>query len=212
MIGKLSGIVDSVEEDLVVLDVGGVGYNAYCSPRLLVTLAPGTALKLIIETQVREDHIHLFGFENTNERDWFRLLTGVQRVGARMALAILGHLTTEQVRHAILAKDTTAFSRISGIGPKLAERIVAELKDKALKVAGRTSDIGHRTSEKKGATPTSDVRRPLTNALEDTVSALTHLGYSRSDAYAAALAARAEVGTEANIDALIKRSLRELAD
>src|SRR5688572_6061603 len=119
MIGKLTGIVDDIEEDSVLIDVGGVGYTVYCSQRTLAALAPGNAAMLTIETHVREDHIHLYGFPDAIEREWFRLLTSVQRVGAKMALAILGTLTPEHLLRAIVARDTSAFSRISGVGPKL---------------------------------------------------------------------------------------------
>lgn len=204
MIGKLKGIIDSVHEDHAVIDVGGVGYNVLASSRTLASLEIGTAATFIIETHVREDHIHLFGFVNAEERDWFRLLSTVQRVGAKVALAILAALTPSQISQAILAKDTSAFSKISGIGGKLAERIVAELKDKALKVP---------TS---GFAPTPTTRHsPLTTApkaLEDTISALVHLGYSRSDAYAAAIQVAREVGEDAGVDILIKKSLSELAN
>ncbi len=203
MIGKLKGIIDSTDEDHAVIDVNGVGYNVFCSSRTLANLAPGEAALLFIETHVREDHIHLFGFENANEREWFLLLLSVQRVGAKMALSILGALTPEQIAHAILAKDTTAFSRISGVGPKLAERIVTELKDKVV------------TSDKL---PVTSKRQPKTSSLvtshsslDDTVSALIHLGYGRSEAYAAALNAARDVGAEAAVDSLIKHSLKELA-
>jgi Holliday junction DNA helicase RuvA len=203
MIGKLKGIVDSTDEDHAVIDVHGVGYTVFCSSRTLGNLALGEAATLFIETHVREDHIHLYGFLSAGEREWFRLLTSVQRVGAKMALSILGALTTEQISHAILAKDTTAFSRISGIGPKLAERIVAELKDKVV-------DSGSRIADRKKST-TSHEPRTANHALEDTVSALLHLGYGRSEAYAAALNAAREIGEEAKVGALIKQSLKELA-
>src|SRR5580704_4812127 len=124
MIGKLRGRIDEIHEDSVILDVGGVGYQIFCSSRTLAALPPvGETAQLIIETHVREDHIHLYGFPDTIERDWFNLLCTVQRVGNKMALSILGAYSPEQLAHAILAKDTAAFSRISGVGPKLAERI-----------------------------------------------------------------------------------------
>jgi Holliday junction DNA helicase RuvA len=206
MIGKLRGLVDETDEDSVILDVGGVGYLVFCSSRTLAALPPaGEAAQLIIETHVREDHIHFYGFPDTVERDWFRLLATVQRVGNKMALTLLGAYTPEQLAHAILAKDTTAFSRISGVGPKLAERIVTELKDKVSKLP--TSNF-----QPTAALPPVKGKKkpePANNAIEDTISALVNLGYSRSEAYGAALkASQSEQGT--SLDQLIKLSLKEL--
>ncbi|MBV8938370.1 MAG: Holliday junction branch migration protein RuvA [Alphaproteobacteria bacterium] len=204
MIGKLKGRVDSSGDELVVIDVGGVGYEVFCSARTRGQLAPGEAAELIIETHVREDHIHLYGFLQGAEREWFRLLTSVQRVGAKMALAILSAYAPAQLAQAILAKDTIAFSRISGIGPKLAERIVAELKDKA------ASNTWHMPSkqEKSSAAHHS---APAARHLDEAVSALMHLGYSRSEAYAAASQALRREGDQAPLDALIRLSLKEMA-
>lgn len=204
MIGKLKGIIDSLTEDIAVIDVNGVGYETFCSTRTLAALAPGEAAELVIEPHVREDHFHLYGFLSAQEREWFRLLTSVQRVGARMALTILGTHAPDAIASAILAKDTTAFSRISGIGPKLAERIVAELKDKVVRGPLPV------TSGKPGA-----IREPGNGKqetfLQDTVSALLHLGYSRAEAQAAAAKAMRDTGEDASMDTLIKRSLKELA-
>ncbi len=198
MIGKLKGIVDSLSDDSVILDVGGVGYVAFVHNRLRSQLAEGSPATLTIETHVREDHIHLFGFADSVERDWFRLLTGVERVGPRMALAILGQLTPDQLTHAIVAKDVAAFRNISGVGPKLAERIVMELKDKAANAPTAPFKI----VTKKGAAPAPAM------PIEDAVSALVNLGYTRSDAYRAAAMAAQE--GEASVDVLIKRSLKNL--
>jgi holliday junction DNA helicase RuvA len=198
MIGKLKGIVDSVADDSVILDVGGVGYVAFIHNRLRAQLAEGTPATLTIETHVREDHIHLYGFADTVERDWFRLLTGVERVGGRMALAILGQLTPDQLTHAIIAKDVHAFRSISGVGPKLAERLVLELKDKAMNAPAAPLKIVN----KKGTTAAPAM------PIEDAVSALVNLGYTRTDAYRAATAAASE--GEATLDVLIKRSLKQL--
>ncbi len=209
MIGKLKGRIDTVDEDSLLLDVGGVGYHVFCSGRTLATIGgQGDFAELIIETHVREDHIHLYGFANEAEREWFRVLATVQRVGNRVALAILGALTPQQIMQAILARDMTAFSRISGIGGKLAERIVTELKDKALKVP---VDSGQWTVDKPASLSLSTADRTLSAALEDTISALTHLGYSRSEAYTAAQAVAREVKAGTGVDELIRRSLKELA-
>ncbi|MDE3060994.1 MAG: Holliday junction branch migration protein RuvA, partial [Pseudomonadota bacterium] len=135
MIGKLRGLIDTIEDDSIVLDVGGVGYHVFCSGRTLAALpSAGEAAQLIIEMHVREDHIHLYGFPDVVEREWFRLLLTVQGVGNRIALAILSAYTPEQMARAVLARDIAAFKAISGIGPKLAERIVTELKDKVGKL------------------------------------------------------------------------------
>ena len=203
MIGKLRGRVDEVDEDSVILDVGGVGYLVFCSARTLAALPPvGEAAQLIIETHVREDHIHFYGFPDTVERDWFRLLATVQRVGNKMCLTLLGAYTPSQLAHAILAKDTTAFSRISGVGPKLAERIVTELKDKVAKLP--TSNFQPNVV----TTATGSKKKPeaVNNAVEDTISALVNLGYSRSEAYGAAM----KHSSVTNLDELIKLSLKEL--
>jgi Holliday junction DNA helicase RuvA len=170
VIARLTGVVDSVGEDWAVIDVGGVGYLVFCSPRTLRNLpAPGKAASLTVETHVREDHIHLYGFAETAERDWFRLLTSVQGVGAKLALSILGTLDAGALADAISAEDRAVLTRAPGVGPKLAQRIVSELKDKA------------------GAAP---VVRPAFAAAaagpaEDAVSALVNLGYRRGEAYGA---------------------------
>ncbi len=209
MIGKLRGKVDAVDEDNIVLDVNGVGYNVFCSSRTISALpGEGEAAQLIIETHVREDHIHLYGFPDTVERDWFRLLATVQRVGNKMALTILGAYTPQQLANAILAKDTSAFSRISGVGPKLAERIVTELKDKVTKLptsSFQSTSAGTATAAIKGkANPSADT------TIDDAISALVNLGYSRTEAYGAAMKARQEADGVPSIDKLIRLSLKEL--
>ena len=208
MIGKLRGKVDSIEDDNVILDVGGVGYLVFCSSRTLAALPPvGESAQLIIETHVREDHIHLYGFPDTVERDWFLLLATVQRVGNKMALTILGAYTPEQLAHAILAKDTAAFSRISGVGAKLAERIVTELKDKATKLP--VSAFGVAPPGNKKSTPESKTKMPESSSTEDAISALVNLGYSRSEAYGAAMKST-QIAGNVKLDELIKMSLKEL--
>ena len=132
MIGKLKGLIDSYGEDYVLLDVGGVGYQVHCSARTLQHLpSPGEAAVLSIETYVREDQIKLFGFRSDQEREWFRLLQTVQGVGAKVALAVLGTLAPSDLANAIALRDKAAVARTPGVGPKVAERIVTELKDKA---------------------------------------------------------------------------------
>ncbi|HEX3859072.1 MAG TPA: Holliday junction branch migration protein RuvA, partial [Pseudolabrys sp.] len=132
MIGKLKGIVDSYSEDFIILDVGGVGYQVHCSVRTLQALpSPGTAATLSIETHVREDHIKLYGFASDIEREWFRLLQTVQGVGAKVAMSVLGTLKPSELASAVAMRDKATVARTPGVGPKVAERIVTELKDKA---------------------------------------------------------------------------------
>jgi Holliday junction DNA helicase RuvA len=200
MIGKLKGRVDELFDDAVVLDVGGVGYHVFASSRTLAALEPDQAVTLIIETHIREDHFHLYGFADAAERDWFRLLVSVQGVGNKIGLAILSALSPERITQSIMAKDIAAFKAISGIGPKLAERIVTELKDKVAKLpVSNIVPIGGK--KKKNASAAED-------ATEDAISALVNLGYNRSEAYSAALKAGQE---GANLDQIIKLSLKELA-
>ncbi len=202
MIGKLTGIVDSVGESQALIDVGGVGYLVFCSGRTLDRLPPsGERASLLVETHVREDHIHLYGFAERAERDWFRLLSGVQGVGARMALSILSALSPEQLVQAIAAQDRTMLSRASGVGPKLAGRIAAELKDKVGSLA-----LG------LGATPSEPSRGgPAGGVSEDAVSALVNLGYRRGEAFGAVAAAMGRLGPDAGVESLIKAGLKELA-
>jgi len=200
MIGKLKGRVDEIFEDAVLIDVGGVGYYVFASARTLSTLGVGQPATLVIETHVREDHIHLFGFSGAAERDWFRLLTTVQRVGAKMAMTILGAMGPDQIAHAIVAKDNATFSRISGVGPTLAERIVTELKGKVAKMP--VSNIVPISGKKQ---KNAAVANSFT---EDAISALVNLGYTRSEAYSATLKATQE---GKNLDQIIKLSLKELA-
>lgn len=203
MIGKLKGRIDSTDDDSLIIDVGGVGYHVFCAGRTIAALGIGTSAELIIETHVREDHIHLYGFANSIERDWFRLLCSVQGVGNKTGLAILSAYTPEQLSRAILAKDIAAFKAISGIGPKLAERIVVELKDKAAKLPAGVAGVWSVESGKKER-PNSKLQTPTT--IEDATSALVNLGYTRSDAYGAVM----KHSEEKNLDQLIKLALKEL--
>lgn len=130
MIGKLKGIVDSLYVDHAIIDVSGVGYMVYCSAKTLANLAPGDTVALLIETHVREDHIHLYGFCSSEEKSTFTLLQSVKGVGTKMSLAILSTLSPEEISYALAMKDVTAFTRVSGVGKKLSERIITELKDK----------------------------------------------------------------------------------
>jgi Holliday junction DNA helicase RuvA len=200
MIAMLAGVVDQVAADSLVLDVNGVGYLVYASARTLGRVpARGEPLRLLVETHVREDHIHLYGFADESERSWFRLLTTVQGVGARVALAILSVLAPDALTTAIMAQDKTALSRADGVGPKLAQRIANELKDKVGGIALGPAAV---------AAPGAPVEAG--GATADAVSALINLGYARSDAYGAVAEAARRLGPEARLDALIRAGLQEL--
>jgi len=205
MIGKLKGVVDSQGEDFVILDVHGVGYVVHCSARTLQALpAAGQAAALAIETQVREDSIRLFGFASEAERDWFRLLQSVQGVGAKVALAVQSILRPDELATAIACADKAAFARAPGVGPKLAARIVAELKDKA-PVFGAVDMALPRVSDHGPAEPA------VRGAISDAISALVNLGYGRSQAAMAIAAVIKAAGEDAPASELIKRGLKELA-
>lgn len=207
MIGKLRGIIDSTDDDMLILDVAGVGYSIFCSAKTLSRMPEiGQAASLLIDTHVREDHIHLYGFANAAERQWFRLLTTVQGVGVRMALAILSVFTPDELITLIAAQDKKSLTQVSGVGPKLAERLVTELKSQVAKMTFGAGDMTLATPAAKAAK--SSLSAP--SVQDDAVSALTHLGYSRMDAFTAV--ARIAASTpNAGIDDLIKRALRELA-
>jgi len=202
MIGKLKGKVDEIDEDSAIIDVGGVGYLVFCSGKTLSNLAIGDAAMLIIETHVREDHIHLLGFANKNERDWFRLLTTVQGVGVKMALAVLGIFDAASLANIIAAKDTKSLTRVSGVGAKLAERIVTELKNKIAKLPA---------SELKITSGKSDSSLPPASTNEDAISALVNLGFNRVDAYNAVSLATVSLDDAITLDNLISESLKRLA-
>ena len=204
MIGKLKGLVDSYGEDFAILDVGGVGYVVHCSSRTLQSLpGVGEAATLSIETHVREDMIRLYGFRSDNEREWFRLLQGVQGVGAKVALAILSALEPGALATAVATGDKAAIARAPGVGPKLAARIAAEMKDKAPSF-GAVDPVLARLS---GAV--EDGRAPA--AVTDAVSALVNLGYAPAQASAAVAAALKGAGEGAEAPLLIRLGLRELA-
>lgn len=204
MIGKLKGIVDSTGEDWVIIDVQGVGYQVHCSTRTLSSLPSiGEAVSLAIETHVRETEIKLFGFQADLERNWFRLLQQVQGVGAKVALAILGTLSPGELASAIALQDKAMVARSPGVGPKVAQRIVAELKDKAPALSGDTSGtIGLQQEIGAGVAG---------SAVQDAVSALTNLGYSSQQASAGVGAALKNAGEDATSAALIRLGLKELS-
>jgi Holliday junction DNA helicase RuvA len=204
MIAKLAGTLDSVGPDGAIIDVGGVGYLAFCSTRTIGRLpSPGGAVRLLIETHVREDHIHLYGFIDDAERDWFRTLTTVQGVGARLALAILSAVMPEALILAIVAQDKAMLTRAEGVGPRLAARIVNELKDKVGGLAlGPASPAGSAAGDPLALAEVA--------AGADAVSALVNLGYRRAEAFGAVAAASRRLGDGAALDALIRAGLQEL--
>ena len=200
MIASLKGVLESVAEESAVVDVGGVGYLVFCSGRTLSNLPqPGEAVRFETETHVREDHIHLYGFAHAGERDWFRLLTTVQGVGAKVALAILTVLGPEELVQAVAAQDKAAVSRANGVGPKLAGRIVLELKDKVGSIAPPAFE------------PTTSGAGSAGGDAEDAVSALVNLGFPRTDAFGAVARAGQKLGDGAAVDALIRAGLQELS-
>lgn len=204
MIGKLKGLIDSYGEDHVILDVNGVGYVVQCSTRTLQRLPPvGEAAALSIETQVREDAIRLFGFSSDAERDWFRLLQSVQGVGAKVALAILSIQTPNELANAIATQDKATVARAQGVGPKLAARIVAELKDKAPAFATIDPNVARLAGDEDA--------RSAPRPVQDAISALVNLGYGRPQAASAVAAAAKALGESADAGALIRRGLKELA-
>jgi Holliday junction DNA helicase RuvA len=195
MIAMLSGLVDHIGDETLVLDCNGVGYLVYASSRTLNrTPRVGQPFKLLVETQIREDRIQLFGFVDAAERSWFRLLTTVQGVGGKVALAILSVLDPEAVATAIAAQDKAAFVRADGVGPKLAQRIVMELRDKMGGVAA----------------PVASAANTPSGAVADAISALVNFGYAKSAAYGAVMAAATRLGGDAKIDALVRAGLQEL--
>ena len=204
MIGKLKGIVDSFGEDYIILDVQGVGYQVHCSARTLTLLpAPGEAATLSIETYVREDQIKLFGFASDTDREWFRLLQTVQGVGARVALSVLSTLKVPELANAIAMRDKAAVTRSPGVGAKVAERIVSELKDKVPAFVDIDADAVHLA----GSLDEKRAPKPVTDA----VSALVNLGYGQPQAAAAIAAASRNVGEGADVQTLIRQGLKELA-
>lgn len=203
MIAKLSGLLDSVAETFCILDVNGVGYQVFCSARTLRNLPrPGEAIRLHIETHVREEHIHLFGFVSEAERSCFNLLQTVQGVGAKVALGILSTLAPDELFRAIASADKTSLNRCDGVGPKLAVRLITELKDKVGGIA-----LGPVASVAPADAPAEGANGPVADAL----SALVNLGYKRADAFGAVTTAARNLGDKAGVQQLIPAALKELA-
>ena len=201
MIGKLTGLIDFIGGDHTIIDGGGVGYQVQCPSSTLSRLAVGATVSLAIETKVSEDAIRLYGFLSADEREWFRLLQTVQGVGARVALSVLSVLKVSELERAVVLGDKAVVGRASGVGPKLATRIVTELKDKAPAMAlQRGADIHERAALQ---TP-----RPVES---DAIAALVKLGYSQLAAAEAIARAGSSLGDAAALDTLIRESLRQLA-
>lgn len=207
MIGQLKGIVDAIGEAHAIVDVGGVGYEVQLSARTLRNLKLGEAVTLTIDTHVREDAIRLFGFQSEVERSWFRTLQNVQGVGSKVALGVLGVLSTHDLANAIALGNWAAVEQAPGVGKKLAQRIVAELKDKApaLSVAGLNVPVAAGGGVDAAALPAEGM------AAAEAISALTNLGYNPAQASAAVAAAIKELGADADTAKLIRRGLKELA-
>ena len=192
MIARLTGILAESASDHAVIDVGGVGYLVQASSRTLNLFGPvGSSVMVFTEMQVREDAMTLFAFGSVSERDWFRLLTSVQGVGGRVALSILSVLDSDALNRAISAQDKAMVARANGVGPKLAERIVRELKDKVGVLTFGGSSL------------------PLAGITQDAVSALINLGFRPAEASASVAKADEELGVGANLDALVRLALRK---
>ena len=220
MIAKLRGIIDTIGEDYCIIDVNGVGYLVYASSKTLSRLIKGNQFSLLIETVVREDSISLFGFYDAWEKEWFLTLTKVQGVGAKVCLSILSALTPSQLAQAVSAQDKASFTRASGVGPKLAARLVTELKDKIVTIPTELTtrnDLQQPVSEAE--TPEQEttayedaiagrIDNPM--KLDDAISALVNLGYQRLEAYQAVNKANA-ADPQADVAKLIRLALKEFA-
>ena len=204
MIGKLTGIVDSFGTDWTILDVHGVGYHVFCSVKTLEALpSRGEVATLFIETQIRDEQIRLVGFMSETEREWFRLLLTVQGVGSKVALAVLGTLNASELASAIALQDKAMIARTPGVGPKVAARIAAELKDRAPGITGVDAGVLRLQSELGG--------KIAPKPAADAVSALVNLGYGQMQASAAIASAMREAGEGAETARLIRLGLKELA-
>ena len=221
MIAKLRGIIDTIGEDYCVVDVNGVGYLVFASSKTLARLIKGKQFSLLIETVVREDSISLFGFYDAWEKEWFLTLTKVQGVGAKVCLSILSALSPSQLAQAVSAQDKNSFTRASGVGPKLAARLVTELKDKIVTIPVELTtraDLNPEiAAEEPSATEETEVYEDAIQGrienpmkLDDAISALVNLGYQRLEAYQAVNKANASQ-PDADVAALIKLALKEFA-
>lgn len=210
MIAKLRGIIDTIGEDYCIIDVNGVGYLVAASAKTLGKLAIGAEAALLTEMVVREDSISLFGFADAWEKEWFNTLTKVQGVGAKVCLSILSVLTPVQLSQAIGAQDKTSFCRASGVGPKLAARIVTELKDKIVTVPVNSNSTDVLNNDTSSVAPIMPSAPADYSKSDDVISALVNLGYQRLEAYHVVSRVIAE-NPDANVPTLIRLSLKEFA-
>jgi Holliday junction DNA helicase RuvA len=203
MIGKLTGIIDNIKSNQLLLDVNGVGYIVFASGRTLSKIGTkGDTCSVLIETNVREDHIHLYGFADAIEQEWFMILTKVQGVGAKVGLAILSVASPNDLALAIAAQDKAVFTQADGVGPKLGTRIITELKDKVGNI-----DLSP-TAQSPSMTSTGTSNNDNTH---EALSALVNLGYGRSEAMIAISRAKANMDENSDLGALIKQGLKELS-
>ena len=211
MFAKLTGTIDTIFNDSLILDVNGVGYHVYASAKTLAAIGDrGSKASLLIETHVREDHIHLYGFASTSEQAWFKLLTSVQGVGAKSGLAILSSCPPDRLLMAIAAQDVSLLRQADGVGPKLAARIATELKDKVQSMS-QAPVAPLKPKAGKAATPEEAVSN--TSIDSDAVSVLVNLGYGRTEAFSAVMQVRQKSNDNPapKLDELIKLALKELA-
>ena len=208
MFAKLTGKIDTLFQDSLILDVNGVGYHVFASGRTLGAIGNhGDPASLLIETHVREDHIHLYGFASVAERDWFRILTGVQGVGAKSCLSILTACPPDKLMIAIAANDTAILRQADGVGPKLATRIVSELKSKVQNMNIGVMAVAETPMKKKGAAADT---APSVTTDQDAVSALVNLGYGRTEAFSAVMNVR-QKSNDNSLDVIIRLALKELS-
>jgi len=206
VIARLTGLIEQQSDGSIIMDVGGVGYLVFCSKRTLSALvSQGDLVSVYVETHVREDHIHLYGFVDQFEQEWFKLLTTVQGVGAKVALAILSVSPPEVLAQTIGASDKAAIGQAPGVGPKLATRIISELKDKLVSKNIRKQDFY------AGDGLNIDSDTDTNAATADAISALVNLGYGRTEAFTAIAKAAKRQGDEATVETLVKDGLSELS-
>lgn len=206
MIAKLTGLIDQKGEGWAIIDVSGVGYLVFCSSRTLGRLATGDVASLVVETHVREDHIHLYGFLDQSECTWFKLLTTVQGVGAKVALGILSVIKEDELFQAIATADKATITRAPGVGPKLAVRLLTELKDKMA-----TISIGSGAGVGSSSLGSVQANGAFAGTISEAVSALVNLGYSASHSLTAVSAASGKLGDGVGLEELIRTALVELA-
>lgn len=213
MIAKLKGVIDTIAEDYCIIDVGGVGYLVFASSKTLGRLINGGSAVLLVETVVREDNISLYGFFDAWEKEWFTTLTKVQGVGAKVCLAILSVLSPNQLAQAVSAQDKASFTRASGVGPKLAARIVTELKDKIVTIPITEINKGvnmNPSQQTENYEDNLESRVEDPTKMEDAISALVNLGYQRLEAYKAVNKALM-LSPDADTSELIRLALKEFA-